>query len=649
MKAILKRKGTNNMSTEQHTPHRHHQHHHHKKKSEHNHHDRNYLPMPKEKRIHPGKKQRGKEIVNMPDVKYNLAEKIYFTMSEPHYSRLSRMMSFVILTAILVSTIFFVLESEPDFKVWPSGCEFMVNVTMVTQKESEGFDLEQCKPINDYFFEPVEISCMAIFTLEYLLRVFTVGFCRNHTSVEEMNGRPEKRIFWKRLWAFLTDGMNIVDLIAIVPFYVTAALNTSSSFAVIRTIRLARVFRVFKLSKYSEMSLLVLRVLQKSTEALSMLMFVSLLAMIVFGSMVYFAEQGTWHPPSPEYPEFPMGVWLRPNVAHSELEISPFSTISSSFWWALVTCTTVGYGDYVPTSVEGKMVGVLAMMAGLLLIALPVTIIGANFAADYKGGNMQKEMIFLNDSDSESSSEDEEEFNEKPEHSTHAGALVEPGTERTSNEMVGGTFNKRMLPLTMSGTPGPRTLMKAVSEKTLHNGMPRRKSTVQKQAKVEQGMELLKTIQLLQENKTLKQHVGEVLMEEVLKMGSIVDYSPTQMQESVNLAITLVSHATNDTQIPLDKSIAFKLEGMLLQLFASACLVEARRLRRKTKLKEANNMVMQKLHNTRGISNLRDVANAAQDPFSTVDLLSVKGEGTLRAGEPTTTPPVNSLTSVVPT
>ena len=58
---------------------------------------------------------------------------------------------------------------------------------------------------------------------------------------------------------------------------------------------------------------------------------------------------------------------------------SPFQSIPQSFWWCIVTLTTVGYGDMYPYSVEGKIVGVLTMLVGLIMLALPLSIIGTNF------------------------------------------------------------------------------------------------------------------------------------------------------------------------------------------------------------------------------------------------------------------------------
>ena len=73
----------------------------------------------------------------------------------------------------------------------------------------------------------------------------------------------------------------------------------------------------------------------------------------------------------------------RPDVVGLHLEITPFNTIPRSFWWVLTTTTTVGYGDLYPTTVWGKILGMVTQVVGILVLALPITVIGANFASEF--------------------------------------------------------------------------------------------------------------------------------------------------------------------------------------------------------------------------------------------------------------------------
>jgi len=150
-------------------------------------------------------------------------------------------------------------------------------------------------------------------------------------------------------------------------------------FGFLRVLRLARVFRVFKMGKYNKGMQLVSRVMMQSAPALQLMMFFTILGMILFGSMLYFCESGKWHLTE----EYPDGVYLREDATGMLKEPSPFTSIPACFWWVIVTQTTVGYGDTYPTTGPGKMVGTITMLSGVLVLALPITIIGANFANEY--------------------------------------------------------------------------------------------------------------------------------------------------------------------------------------------------------------------------------------------------------------------------
>eukprot|EP00466_Bigelowiella_natans_P003814 jgi/Bigna1/36400/e_gw1.14.214.1 len=152
--------------------------------------------------------------------------------------------------------------------------------------------------------------------------------------------------------------MNLVDLLSIMPIlFLIFDSNGGAGFQVVRVLRLTRAFRVFKLGKYSEGLILFHRVIAKSLSALYLLFFFMLISTIVFGSTIYYAERGNW----------------------DDEKGSPFTSIPRSFWWVIVTSTTVGYGDMVPRTTTGRFVGTLAMYFGILVLAMPLAIISSNF------------------------------------------------------------------------------------------------------------------------------------------------------------------------------------------------------------------------------------------------------------------------------
>lgn len=101
--------------------------------------------------------------------------------------------------------------------------------------------------------------------------------------------------------------MNLVDLLAIVPFYLEYLASTGSSIAIIRVLRLARMLRIFKASKYNEGTSLLLNTLTRSFSALSLLFFFTAIGVILFGSLIYFMESGTYKVTE----EYPNGAYLR--------------------------------------------------------------------------------------------------------------------------------------------------------------------------------------------------------------------------------------------------------------------------------------------------------------------------------------------------
>jgi hypothetical protein len=181
--------------------------------------------------------------------------------------------------------------------------------------------------------------------------------------------------------------------VAILPFYVGLAMGESSGadLAIVRVLRMVRIFRVMKVGKYNDGMQLFSRVLGNSLSALYLLGFFLTLAVVFFGSVIFLFEQGEWHPPSSTAcsdgatcgVNHPKGVWLRWDMNGFSKEPSPFLSIPHAFWWVIVTVTTIGYGDYYPTSAAGKMIAVMTFMVGILVLALPITIIGANFTDEY--------------------------------------------------------------------------------------------------------------------------------------------------------------------------------------------------------------------------------------------------------------------------
>ena len=209
----------------------------------------------------------------------------------------------------------------------------------------------------------LDTTLVVLFTIEYITRslAHSDSFAQYYT------------------WA--TSFFALLDLIAILPYYIEVARNEDTSilfrFSILRTFRLFRVFRAFK---YQSQLLLTIEVMyvavQRSKDALVALSFFILLVLVFFSTLIYFAERGTW--------DGNIGAFL-----DADGDPSLFDSIPQTAWFALVTMSTVGYGDVVPRSMLGKLLTVPLLMFGLLLIALPSFVLGRNFAIVFDAMNKQ--------------------------------------------------------------------------------------------------------------------------------------------------------------------------------------------------------------------------------------------------------------------
>ncbi|EAR12549.1 cation channel family protein [Polaribacter irgensii 23-P] len=199
--------------------------------------------------------------------------------------------------------------------------------------------LESYKELNDnygLFFYSFEIFSVAIFTIEYLLRIWV--------SDKTKEDKKERLNF-----AFSTLG--IIDLIAIIPFYLPFIFPFD--LRIVRILRLFRLLRIFKLSRYSK-SLKTIQYIFRETKAeLSITVFVTFVLMILSSTLMYYIE----HDAQPE----------------------KFASIGDAVWWAVATLTTVGYGDVYPVTALGKILSGIIALIGIGFVALPTGIISSAF------------------------------------------------------------------------------------------------------------------------------------------------------------------------------------------------------------------------------------------------------------------------------
>uniref|UniRef100_A0A3B5M2W1 Potassium voltage-gated channel subfamily D member 3 n=1 Tax=Xiphophorus couchianus TaxID=32473 RepID=A0A3B5M2W1_9TELE len=182
----------------------------------------------------------------------------------------------------------------------------------------------------------IDTACVMIFTVEYLLRLFAA---------------PSR-------YRFMRSVMSIIDVVAILPYYIGLVMtNNEDVSGAFVTLRVFRVFRIFKFSRHSQGLRILGYTLKSCASELGFLLFSLTMAIIIFATVMFYAEKGS--------------------------SSSKFTSIPASFWYTIVTMTTLGYGDMVPKTIAGKIFGSICSLSGVLVIALPVPVIVSNFSRIY--------------------------------------------------------------------------------------------------------------------------------------------------------------------------------------------------------------------------------------------------------------------------
>ncbi len=206
--------------------------------------------------------------------------------------------------------------------------------------------------IHGDLFYTLEWIFTILFTVEYFLRLICVG-------------RPIR---------YATSFFGIIDLLAILPTYLSLMLPGSQYLLVIRSLRLLRVFRVLKLAQYIGEADLLIRALRASRRKITLFLFTVLTLVVILGSLMYVIEGAD----------------------------SGFTSIPRSIYWAIITLTTVGYGDIVPETNLGQALASIIMIIGYSIIAVPTGIVTSEitYASKYLGGRVCQNCSFEgNDSD----------------------------------------------------------------------------------------------------------------------------------------------------------------------------------------------------------------------------------------------------------
>ena len=194
------------------------------------------------------------------------------------------------------------------------------------------------------FFHYFDLCSVIIFSIEYVLRVWSC----NHDP------RYKHTLYGRLKYMVSTDAL--IDLLAILPFYIHVFVGLD--LRVLRILRLLRFLRLFRLTSYMKSAKMIKQVFVNRANELKLSLVLIIFLIIIASSLLYFAEHDA-----------------QPNV---------FTSIPATFWWAIVTVTSVGYGDMVPITTLGKTLTGIITLSGLAIFALPAGIITAGFLEEIR-------------------------------------------------------------------------------------------------------------------------------------------------------------------------------------------------------------------------------------------------------------------------
>ncbi|CAF0788897.1 unnamed protein product [Brachionus calyciflorus] len=275
-----------------------------------------------------------------------LQPKLWQLFDEPYSSNAAKAVAVISVFFICVSILSFCLKTHPYMRVPVIGnvSVILANYTRNNSSVSSlSWTLKKISTEAHPAFLYIEIVCNIWFTVEIMIRFLV--------SPKKLN--------------FLKSPVNIIDFVATLSFYFDFMLQvagtkerlTHSDFY--EFISIVRIFRLFKLTRHSGGLKILIHTFKASMKELSLLIFFLILFIVIFASLIYYAER------------------LQANPDNQ------FTSIPIGLWWSIVTMTTVGYGDLVPKTYVGMVVGGLCALTGVLTIALPVPVIVSNFAMYY--------------------------------------------------------------------------------------------------------------------------------------------------------------------------------------------------------------------------------------------------------------------------
>jgi voltage-gated potassium channel len=296
----------------------------------------------------------------------SIKRRVFLFLTEPDTSIASAVFFFILLATISLMNLVMIMQTMQHWQYTPDDCRTCGGPVsyLFDDDDSIAYPVEGvpcvCPPTPQAWTSVMLKWMVWFFTVEWTLRVLSFEPPRHEWASTTW-------VFFCQWLSFVTSITTVLDALAIFPYYIE--MISGNGLMSLRLLRLFRVFQLVRLGQYNESFMSLTTVLVQSMLYLKLLLGILCFGATFFGSMMYWLEKGDWM----YFEQTSSYQFVRINQFGAE-EISPFTSIPASCWWFIVTVTTVGYGDCVPTTSSGQFVASLAMLLGILVIAFPVSV-----------------------------------------------------------------------------------------------------------------------------------------------------------------------------------------------------------------------------------------------------------------------------------
>lgn len=268
--------------------------------------------------------------IELPSYKYFRI--IWEFLEYPDTSRAAKIFALLSIFVIVISLTIFIIETLPTFSAQFVNTSIpIVNCNNATQRYR--WEMVEVASAHGHWLFLISSAIIVWFSAELILRFIT---CPNKFN-------------------FFFNPTNIIDLLSILPYFMKF-ISTSGDSKILTVMRVIRVLRVLKLSRHSESLQILGKTLVAAREELAILCVFLTIKVLLFGSIIYFLE------------------------SEDSVNKDVFTSIPVSAWWAIVSLTTIGYGDMAPNTLLGKLVGTMTISCSILILILPVPSVVSHFS-----------------------------------------------------------------------------------------------------------------------------------------------------------------------------------------------------------------------------------------------------------------------------